>query len=163
MYRALLIVEVVPYNTMIWKLKLHLKIKVFMWYLYKGVVLTKDNLVRRQCQGDKNCCFCCLDESIQHLLFDCHFAKFLWRIVHVSFNLPPPTSIHDLFTGWVEGFNRKLKAQVLVGASVICWALWLTRNNIVFDRVLVPSFLQAIFGGTYWIRSWSLLQKEEDR
>ena len=45
MYRALLIAEVVPYNTLIWKLKLSLKIKVFMWYLYKGVVLTKDNLV----------------------------------------------------------------------------------------------------------------------
>jgi hypothetical protein len=42
MYRAL------PYNTLIWKLKLPLKIKVFLWYLYKGVILTKDNLARRQ-------------------------------------------------------------------------------------------------------------------
>ena len=41
MYRALLIAKVVPYNTLIWKLKLALKIKVFMWYLYKGVVLTR--------------------------------------------------------------------------------------------------------------------------
>ena len=29
MYRALLIAEVVPYNTFIWKLKLPLKVKVF--------------------------------------------------------------------------------------------------------------------------------------
>jgi hypothetical protein len=77
MYRALLIAKVFPYNTLIWKLKLPLKIKVFMWYLYKGVVLTKDNLVRRQWQGDKKCCFCSSGESIQHLLFDCHFAKFM--------------------------------------------------------------------------------------
>ena len=47
MYRALLGAEAVPYSILIWKLKLPLKIKVFLWYLYKGVVLTKDNLVRR--------------------------------------------------------------------------------------------------------------------
>ena len=135
MYIALLIAETAPYNTLIWKLKLPLKIKVFMWYLYKGVVLTKDNLVRRQWQGDKKCCFCSSDESIQHLLFDCHFAKFMWRIVQISFNLIPATSIHNFFSGWLEGLNRKLKSQILVGASAFGWALWLTRNNIVFDKV----------------------------
>ena len=46
-YRALLGAEAIPYNTFIWKLKLPLKIKVFMWFLYKGVILTKDNVARR--------------------------------------------------------------------------------------------------------------------
>jgi hypothetical protein len=99
MYRALLGVQAIPYNTLIWKLKLPLKIKVFMWYLYKGVILTKDNLARRQWQKDRKCCLCSSNESIQHLLFDCHFAKFIWRIIQVSFNLLPPTSVHNMFTG----------------------------------------------------------------
>jgi hypothetical protein len=34
-----------------------LRIEVFMWYLRKGVVLTKDNLGRRNWQGDKRCVF----------------------------------------------------------------------------------------------------------
>jgi hypothetical protein len=46
MYSALLGAEAILYNTLIWKLKLPLKIKVFMWYLYKVVILTKDNLAR---------------------------------------------------------------------------------------------------------------------
>jgi hypothetical protein len=87
----------------------------------------------------------------------------MWRIVHVSFNLLPPTSVHNLFTGWLDGINRKLKYKILVGASAICWVIWLTRNNIIFDKAAAPSYLQVIFRGTYWIRSWSLLQKEEDR
>jgi hypothetical protein len=57
MYRALLGAEAILYNTLIWKLKLPLKIKVFMWYLYKGVILTKDNLARRQWQEDRKCYF----------------------------------------------------------------------------------------------------------
>ena len=68
-----------------------------------------------------------------------------------------------MFTDWLHGFNRKLKSKILVGASAICWVIWLTRNDIVFDKVLAPSYLQVIFRGTYWIRFWSLLQKEEDR
>jgi len=163
MYRTLLGTQAIPYSTLIWKLKLPLKIKVFMWYLYKRVNLTKDNLARRQWQGDRRCCFYSSNESIQHLLFDCHYAKFMWRIVQVSFNLIPPTSVHNLFTGWLDGVNRKLKSQILVGASAICWTIWLTRNDIVFDKILAPSYLQVIFRGTYWTRSWSLLQKEEDR
>ena len=35
------------------------------------------------------------------------------------------------------------------------------QEYIVFDKVLAPSYLQVIFRGTYWIRSWSLLQKED--
>lgn len=33
-------------NKTLWKLKMSLKIKIFMWYLFKGVILTKDNLAR---------------------------------------------------------------------------------------------------------------------
>jgi hypothetical protein len=163
MYGALLGVQALPYNNLIWTLKLPLKIKVFMWYLYKCVILTKDNLARRQWQGDTKCCFYSSEESIQHLLFDCHYTKFLWRIIHVSFNLNPPNSVHNLFTSWLDGLNRKMKSQILVGASAICWALWLTRNNIVFDNVIAPPYLQVIFKAIYWTRFWSLLQKEEDR
>jgi hypothetical protein len=36
-----------PFNhKLIWKLKVPLKIKTFLWYLQQGVVLTKDNLLR---------------------------------------------------------------------------------------------------------------------
>jgi hypothetical protein len=67
-----------------------------------------------------------------------------------------------MFTGWLVGIDKKLKSQIFVGASVICWAIWLTRNNIVFDKVAAPSYLQLSSGGTYWTRFWSLLQNEED-
>jgi hypothetical protein len=140
-YRALLIAKVVPYNTFIWKLTLPLKIKVFLWYLYNGVILTKGNLVRRQKQGDRKCCFYSSDESIRHLFFDCYFTKFVWRTVHVPFNLIPPTSVHNLFRGWLDGIDRKLKSKILVGASALCWAIWLTQNDIIFNKAAASSYL----------------------
>jgi hypothetical protein len=46
MYLALISNEMIITNTLIWKLKIPLKIKIFMWYIYKEAVLTKDNLAK---------------------------------------------------------------------------------------------------------------------
>ena len=67
MYRAITTTNIIPHNHIIWKLKLPLKIKIFMWYLIKGVTLTKDNLARLRWKGSSNCCCCNLIETIQHL------------------------------------------------------------------------------------------------
>ena len=48
MYRTLIGRLLAPRKNLIWKLRLPLKIKIFIWYLQKGVVLTKDNLARQQ-------------------------------------------------------------------------------------------------------------------
>jgi hypothetical protein len=64
-------------NKQIWRLRIPLKIKIFMWYTKKEVVLIKDNLARRNWDGSKQCCFYLRDESIHHLFFECHYARFL--------------------------------------------------------------------------------------
>ena len=104
-------------------LRLPLKIKIFIWYLQKGVILTKDNLARRQWRGSIKCCFCSLDETIQHLFFDCQMARIIWRIVQASFNISPPVSIFHMFNGWLNGINKELMYKILVGASALCWTI----------------------------------------
>ena len=73
----------------IWKKKVPLKIKIFMWFLYRKVILTKDNLTRRNWHGCKKCCFCDQDETIQHLFITCPLACMVWRIVYLAFNIRP--------------------------------------------------------------------------
>ena len=72
----------------IWQIQVPMKIKVFLWK--KGVILTKDNLARRNWNGDKKCCFCHFPENMQHLFIDCLYAKFLWRAAHILFGISPP-------------------------------------------------------------------------
>ena len=50
-------------HTYLWKLKIPLKIKVFMWFLNKKVLLTKDNLAKRRWQGCTKCSFCGSEET----------------------------------------------------------------------------------------------------
>jgi hypothetical protein len=151
-----------PRKNVVWKLKLPLKVKIFVWYLQKGVVLTKDNLVRRHWKGSLKCCFCNLEETIQHLFFDCQMARIMWRIVQVSFNITPPGNIPHMFARWLNGISKKLMYKILVGASALCWVIYLSRNGMVFNNNRAVTPLQVIFRGTYWIRFWALLQKEDE-
>jgi hypothetical protein len=57
MHLALISNNRVRLDTTIWKLKLPLRIKIFLWYLKREVVLTKDNLLMRNWWGGKIVCF----------------------------------------------------------------------------------------------------------
>jgi hypothetical protein len=76
MYSALIEpIQPVPNYKSIWKMKIPLKTKVFAWYLRRGVILTKDNLAKRNWHGCTKCVFCHEEETIKHLFFQCQFAR----------------------------------------------------------------------------------------
>jgi hypothetical protein len=148
-------------NKQLWRLKVPLKIKNFVWYMYMEVVLTKDNLAKRNWDGSKQCSFCLRDESIQHLFFNCHYARFLWGLTYFTFNIPPPSNVEHMFGSWTNRVGGKLKRQLLAGASAFCWAIWLSRNDVVFDKTPIKSFMQVLYRGTYWLRFWSQLERND--
>jgi hypothetical protein len=60
-------------------------------YLYviplKGVILTKDNLMKRNWQGSEKCCFCHKNETIKHIFFEYRFTWVIWDCIQVALNL----------------------------------------------------------------------------
>jgi hypothetical protein len=68
-----------------------------------------------------------------------------------------------MFTGWLNGVNKNLMYKILVGASALSWAIWLSRNDMIFNNTRAVTPMQVIFLGSHWIRFWALLQKEDER
>ena len=132
-YLALIHQDVSNLNKLIWKTKALLKIKIFMWYLRREVILTKDNLVKCNWQGNEKCCFCHENETIKHLFLECRFARIVWGCIQVVLNLPQPRSISHLFGSWLRRFQKDLKPLILLGAAATCWLLWLCRSDSVFE------------------------------
>ena len=101
-----------------------------MWFLHRKVVLTKDNLAKRNWKGDPHCPFCGNNESVEHLFISCPFAKLVWRVVFCTYNIPPPTNVTNMFGNWLNGMDTKTKDRIRIGVSAICWSIWNYRNNL---------------------------------
>ena len=56
----------------------------------------------------------------------------------------------------------KSNTLLLTAASTLLWAIWLTRNEKVFDKRKQKSLLQVLFRGTHWLRQWASLQRHDD-
>lgn len=134
-YNALCVQQTnVPFKK-VWKFKIPLKIKIFIWLILKGRTLTKDNLFKRGWRkGDTNCQFCDQQETIQHLFFDCPMARLIWNIISCAFDLKPVTDSNHLFGSWLAAFGKKLKLLVITGVAVVLWAIWKTRNKACFEK-----------------------------
>jgi hypothetical protein len=161
MYKDLMVGNAYNVNLDAWKAKIPLKIKIFLWYLWNGVFLTKDNLAKRQWKGCTLCCFCSEHETIQHLFFDCLMTRLMWCAISVTFGVTKPANTANLFGPWLRSFSQKQRALALIGVTAFCWAFWFSRNEVVFQKSKSKSFLQVMFRGTFWIRGWSILSREE--
>ena len=133
-----------------------------MWFLSEKVLLTMDNLAKRNWHGCQKCCFCDSLETIEHLFISCPFAKNLWRMIFFTFNITPPTNIANMFSNWLNGVEKKTKARIRVGVTALCWSIWTSRNNIIFNKS-GTNFLQVIRLAVHWLDQWSLLLPVDQR
>lgn len=107
-------------NKKLWKSKIPLKIKIFLWLIRQNAILTKDNPIKRNWVGDKRCYFCNEDENIEHLFFRCLVSKYIWSLISFTIKTPCWSSSFSQFWEWVAKympFNNKIH---FVGLSAFC-------------------------------------------
>lgn len=148
-----------PNYTFIWKARLPLKIKIFLWQLFLNSVLTKDNMVKRAWPGNAMCLFCHKDETLVPLFFDCTVAKCVWGCIAYTLGTDfIPQSLWQYFV-WVRRFLPGLKTIFVEGLGAVCWAIWKTRNAVCFERKVVHHPTSVVF--LLFLRYWAELQKNQ--
>ena len=139
-------------NKLIWKAWAPPKIKFFSWLAFHNRLWTKARLQRR---GRPNCGICPLckqtQETVAHLLFQCRFAKRVWRLIKEWLGLPllniSEWAVHNSINSWwtnMSGNNvphRKAMASITMLTS---WTIWNERNTRVFRQKSAPP--PIIFG-----------------
>jgi hypothetical protein len=141
-----------------------------MWFLHKEVILTEDNFIKRKWHGCTKCYFCDQDDTIKHLFFSYPFTRILWRIIYMTFNLPPPSNISNMFRNWLNGIaKKKIKAILelvctlyygLYGLSVIFLSLTKKCSIILhvipllthWASVVLPAASGGPLGHGYWVQ-----------
>jgi len=69
----------------------------------------------------------------------------------------------DLFDIWSKMGTSKHNTLLLSAAAALCWAIWITRNEVVFVKCRPKTILQVLFRGTHWLCQWAKFQRHEDR
>ena len=113
--------------------------------------------------GVKKSVFVILLKPLIIYFLHARLQKKIWRIVYFAFNTPPPTNVTNMFGNWLNGVPKSDKDRIHIGVSALCWSIWLTRNDIIFNRSKGTNFLQVIFRAVHWIQQWAYLLPEVQR
>ena len=69
--------------------------------------------------------------------FQCSYARFLWPAIQVSFGINIPANKDELFSHWLRPNGPKTNTLLLVAAAALIWAIWLTRNEVIYKTYKV--------------------------
>lgn len=105
-----------------------------MWLVEQNAILMKNNLLKRNWNGDGKCCFCAQNKTVQHMFFECTMARHIWSLVAVVVGVDCGAVSWESFWIWVEMFMPRVVKFHMVGLAGICWAIWRARNNICFEQ-----------------------------
>jgi hypothetical protein len=119
----------------VWKVKVPPKIQFFLWLVYYKKLLTRDNLSTRQHVDDLTCVFCNEIETCDHLFWECAVAKAAWEEMKgITGSQTVIKSLCDLSSLW----NNKDRIAINMVDAALLRALWIMRNDLVFNRVVWP-------------------------
>lgn len=94
--------EVAPMADFTWQSQAHLKCRFFTWLAMRNRCWTSDQLARRGLPHQDACPFCDQeDETIDHILLTCVFARTVWRTLCSALGKPQwsPTA-QDTLKDW---------------------------------------------------------------
>jgi hypothetical protein len=169
-YEAIMVLRVdslnlSPYDlkifSSIWESPAPSKVVVFSWQLLHDRLPTKVNLARRGVLGrevEVKCVWCNHDpEATNHLFLHCKVAHRVWieifKWLGVMIVMPPNMMIlFDILSNSVNSKNLRRGVRLVWHTTV--WALWLARNDVIFNgKVKEPLEIVEEIKVTSW--RWS--------
>jgi hypothetical protein len=146
----------------LWKAKIPLKIKIWLWLIWHNAIATKDNMLRRGWSGNTRCQFCNENESILHLFFSCPAAKFVWSCVARSIGAPTCPGSFTQYFWWIPQFLHVSRNVQIAGVAAICWAIWKLRNRACFEGKVIQSPVELICFAVVFMKYWAGLNVQAD-
>ena len=51
-----------------------------------------------------------------------------------------------MLRNWLTGISKKEKSLIFVGAAALMWAIWCTRNDLIFEKKYLPHLCRLSSG-----------------
>jgi hypothetical protein len=148
----------------IWKCRIPLKIKFFLWQIFNNKLQCATSLVRRGWRGSETCCLGDGCESVNHIFFGCYIARMIWGFLRDIFkwdNFPP--SLKEFSESWLLGKGPMHTRLILFIFAGFAWAIWTNRNKMAIQLKFPKSLTDIIYTVVSFLQKWSIMLKEADR
>lgn len=144
-----------PEWSILWKLQIPPKIKIFLWMALHNALPTLNSLHLRGMQVNPICRWCNVAvETSKHLLWQCTLATNCWKVFSKWFELKWSIP-HDLRELFLRISQTDCQGGTLVCLSATIWTLWITRNAKIFRGNTTNNLmLEKIIKTTAW--EWSV-------
>jgi hypothetical protein len=143
-------------GTILWKTKVPLKLRVFLWRLARQSLPTADVLNHCNMSTHSSCIVCGEQDSWRHSLVECHQARSVWALAPEEIsdyveNLQEPHA-----RAWLVSVLKDLPTHEFTRVIVTLWALWYARRKIIHEgeyqsplstHPFVGRFLNDLWGG----------------
>lgn len=146
--------------TRLWKSKLPMKLKIFLWMAFHERLQTGVALKQKKWKENVNCSLCNCPETANHILFQCVMARFVW----VSFKEVlgwerVPGGLSDFFNHWAPWGNADQHLKLFIFA-IVAWALWVTRNKIRIQKSFPRSPIVILYKINFFVQKcWCFCEK----
>jgi hypothetical protein len=101
---------------------------------------------------------CGLNENIDHLLFTCPLASFVWALASEALRWQGCLgSLEDLMCNWISkkfGVGRQLG---LACFSSIAWAIWNIRNRMCIHHAFPNNSFDIVYLALSFIQKWRVV------
>jgi hypothetical protein len=100
-------------------------------------------LQQKNFNSDNSSCVLCHEntlETLEHLFFGCDFSHIFWWSLNIEWDLD--LNLIEMMLDCRQRFNLKChKEMIIIG----CWALWNSRNKLIFEDVFPDQHTCMIF------------------
>lgn len=148
----------------IWKCKIPLKIKFFLWQIFNNKLPVWQSLIRMGWKGDGKCCICGVPESVDHVFIDCALARMFWAVLKEVFSLEYiPRSLKEFSEDWPQGKGPLPSRLIMFLFAGFTWTLWVTRNKMAIEKCYPKTPFDVLYAALSLLQKWSMLLKEDDK
>ena len=148
----------------VWKSKLPMKLKVFLWQIFHNKLQTGVKLKKkRKWRGSEKCNLCEKAETVDHIFFSCVLAKFVWVCFKEALGWDRElTSWQDFLDNWIPLGCRDYSSKLFL-STIVFWALWIIRNKRVIEGKFPRYPTELLIKSNMFLQKWKVLLRGEDQ
>ena len=147
----------------IWKCRLPVKIKVFLWQISNNRIPTGAELKKRNWRGSAVCNICETSETADHIFFSRVMAKFVWSCFKEALGWDRiPASWQDLLDNWIPLGGADYNSKLFTFA-IILWSIWTSRNKRMIEGKFPRSPTELLYNCNSFLQKWKVLLRGGER